>query len=296
MIFVLGNICRDTTFYVDRMPVAGETINAHRTLSGLGGKGLNQAVAAHRCGSKVKLIAAVGDDWSDVDEEFATGSGAADFEFAVVHKSGPSDCSSILVADSGENLIVTNASQAEVLSIEDVNDELNLRQDDLLLLQCNLTLEITRRAIDQARGAGACIILNPAPYKSWARSLESLVDVIVLNAQEATSWTGEAEPLQAIGKIDTPLVIVTLGGAGCMVKRAGESPQHFKVPEANAIDTTGAGDTFMGVFASEWLETHNQIQAVQLALATASASVERQGAVASIPARHEMDQIRMSIR
>ena len=293
MIFVLGNICRDTTFYVDRMPAAGETINAVRTMSGLGGKGLNQAIAAHRSGSEVKLIAATGDDWSAADEAIA---GAAGFEFAVVRKSGPSDFSSILVSESGENLVVTNAAQAEALVIEDVNGNLNLRGGDLLLLQCNLRPEITRQAIERARRAGARIILNPAPYKSWARSLENLVDVIVMNAQEARSWTGEAEPLQAIAKIDTPLVIVTLGGNGCVVKRSGASPQHYKIPPADVVDTTGAGDTFVGVFASEWLKTQNHHQAVQLALATASVSVARQGAVASIPARHEIDKLKASIR
>jgi len=296
MIFVLGNICRDTTFHVNHMPVAGETINAHQTLSGLGGKGLNQAVAAYRCGSRVKLIAAVGEDWSAADEELITGSGATDFEFAVTRKPGPTDCSSILVSDSGENLIVTNASQAEALSIDDVTGDLGLCESDLLLLQCNLKPDVTHQAIDRAKRAGARIVFNPAPFKSWARSLENLVDVIVVNVQEARSWTDEEEPLKAIQKINTPFVIVTLGEKGCVAAHFGKSPRHFDIPPADVVDTTGAGDTFVGVFASEWLATQNRHQAVQLALAAARASVARHGAAASIPERHEMDRFRSSIR
>lgn len=295
MIFVLGNVCRDTTFYVDRMPVAGETINAVQTHVDLGGKGLNQAIAAHRCGSRVRLIASVGDDWSSGDEFVAVDGANQDLEFALVRKPGPTDCSSIVVAETGENLIVTNACQAEALSIADVAPFLDFQTGDLLLLQCNLQPVLTRHAVDSARLAGARIVFNPAPYKAWARSLESLVDVIIMNAQEANSWTSKHEPAHAICDLNIPLAIVTLGSEGCLAKRRGELATHHAAPAANVIDTTGAGDTFVGVFASEWLATQHQEKALQLALVAASASVVKQGAVASIPARHELDQLRVSL-
>jgi ribokinase len=295
MIFVLGNVCRDTTFYVDRMPVAGETINAAQTQVGLGGKGLNQAIAAHRCGARIKLIAGVGEDWSAGDEAVAVDGAGPDLEFAVVRKPGPTDCSSIVVAETGENLIVTSASQAEALSIADVAPFLEFQTGDVLVLQCNLQPDLTRHAIDGAKRAGTRIIFNPAPYKNWARSLESLVDVIIMNEQEVRSWTSKNEPSHAIHDLEAPLAIVTLGKEGCLAKRRCEPVMHLAAPAADVTDTTGAGDTFVGVFAAEWLATRNQEKALRLALVAASASVAKQGAIASIPARREIDQLRVSL-
>jgi ribokinase len=295
MIFVLGNICRDTTFYVGRMPVAGETINAVQTQAGLGGKGLNQAIAAYRSGSRVRLIAGIGDNWSASDEADEVGAANQGLEFALVRKAGPTDCSSIVVAETGENLIVTNSSQAEALSIADVDSLLDFHTEDLLLLQCNLQPDLTRHAVDRARRAGARIIFNPAPYKAWARSLESLVDVIIMNAQEVLSWTSKNEPSHALYDLEVPLAIVTMGGEGCLARCRGESVTHLAAPAADVIDTTGAGDTFVGVFAAEWLATQNQKKALQLALAAASASVAKQGAVASIPSRREIAELRDSM-
>jgi ribokinase len=292
MILVLGNICRDTSFYVDRLPLAGETVNAMSTRVGLGGKGLNQAVAASRAGASVRLVAAVGEDWSEADEMALY---AGDLTLSLVRKSGPLDCSSIVVSGSGENLIITNAAQAETLSIGDAAPFLAFAPSDLLLIQCNLQPEVTALAAREARRAGARVIFNPAPMKPWASTLAGLADVLILNAQEAASWTGRTSTAEAAGELNAPLAIVTLGAEGCIVRQRGEAARMFPAPAVEAADATGAGDTFVGVFATEWQATGDETRAVTLALKAASASVAKPGALASIPSRQDIEALRRSL-
>jgi ribokinase len=295
MIFVLGNICRDTSFYADRLPLAGETVNATATRVGLGGKGLNQAVAASSAGAQVTLIAGIGEDWGETDEKAVRATGCGDLTLALIRKSSPLDCSSIIVSQAGENLIVTNATQAEALSIEDAAPHLTFAASDVLLIQCNLQPEVTEFAAHEARRAGARVIFNPAPLKPWAPSLEGLADVLILNAQEAAAWTGKADAAEAAAALNVPLAIITLGAAGCAARRRGEAARRFPAPAVKAIDATGAGDTFAGVFAAEWQATGDDTRAVNLALLAASASVARPGALASIPSRRNIEDLRSEL-
>lgn len=292
MIFVLGNICRDTTFYVDRLPLPGETINATATQAGLGGKGLNQALAACSTGARVKLVAGVGEDWTESDSGLLHAAGSGGPELALVRKAGLVDCSSIIVAASGENVIVTNAAQAEALSVADIAPVLAPGPSDILLLQCNLQPEITMFAAELAKRSGARVIFNPAPFKSWAPCLRELADVLILNRQEASAWTGRATAAEAIVELDVPLAIITLGMEGCLVRRHGEGMQQLPAPATKAVDTTGAGDTFAGVFAAEWQATGDESRAIGLALRAASASVTRRGAATAIPSQMEIDRLR----
>lgn len=295
MIFVLGNVCRDTSFYVDHLPLAGETVNATATRVGLGGKGLNQAVAASSAGASVKLVAGIGEDWGEADENAVQATGCGGLALALVRKPGPLDCSSIIVSEAGENLIVTNAAQAEAISVEDAASLFTFTPSDVLLIQCNLQHGVTAFAAREARRAGARVIFNPAPLKPWASSLESLVDVIILNAQEASAWTGKADPIEAVFELNVPLAIITLGAAGCVTRRRGEVARQFPAPAAKTVDATGAGDTFAGVFAAEWQATGDETRAVKLALQVASASVARPGALASIPSRQDIEELRRSL-
>jgi ribokinase len=291
MIVVIGNICRDTSYYVDRIPMTGETMNARHIVVGLGGKGLNQAIAAHRCGSQVKLIAGVGDDWTAEDEAQASGNSSG-LTIVALRGPGPSDCSSIIVTKTGENLIVTNAAQAERVSIADVEPHLGLNNGDVLVVQGNLQSDVSLHAMERANRCGAPVIFNPAPYSEWAKSVANLVDVLILNEKEAWSWTGERDPAQAILQIAIQLSIITLGSKGCLVKSAKREVTALAAAAAETIDTTGAGDIFVGVFASEWSCTKDHQRALRLALAAASASVSRAGAFASIPSREALDQLR----
>lgn len=291
MILVLGNICRDTSFYVGRLPSPGETVNAARTSTGLGGKGLNQAVAASNAGAMVRLVAGIGADWGEADEAQVRNATAGHLALSLVQKPGPVDCSSILVSDSGENIIVTSATQALSLSHDDVARHLSVSPADLLLLQGNLSEDLTLHAAREAKRGGARIVFNPAPMTAWARGMEGLADVLILNAQEACAWTGEVTASNAITRLHVPCAIITLGKDGCLL-RQGEGTRHLPAPPTDAVDSTGAGDTFVGVFAAEWQATGDAMRAASLALRAASASVARPGALSSIPSRQDIAALR----
>jgi ribokinase len=291
MIFVLGNICRDKTFELERLPLPGETVNASAMHKGLGGKGLNQAVAAVNAGAAARLVAGIGEDWSDAEaarvQQAAPGLG-----LAFIAKQGLSDSSTVIVSRSGENVIVTHAGQAEALRMDEAAPHLDFSAGDALLLQGNLGPDITRAAMQEARRKGVRVILNPAPFKPWARDLAGDTDVLILNGQEARGWTGEAKPSAAIEAIEVPLVILTLGAKGCLARRKGEAARRFPAALVEAVDTTAAGDTFCGVFAAEWQATGDAEQAITLAMSAAGLSVTRAGAMASIPSRCEIEQLR----
>jgi ribokinase len=294
MLVVLGNACRDVTFRVAALPEPGETLNALETESGLGGKGLNQAVAAARTGAIVRLVTAIGNDAAAgsiraaLDAENMTDRG-------LIEKPGDTDLSAIIVASSGENIIVTNAAQAAGLAINDIAACLRLESDDVMLLQGNLSAEVSTYAVQGAKAAGAKVVFNPAPYQAWCRSIAPSIDVLILNSIELERWSGAGGPDLAIAELDMPLGIVTCGPRGCLMKHGQEPAERFSAPLVKAKDATGAGDIFAGVFTASWGRSGDAAAAVRLALAAASDSVTRPGAFASIPSRAEIERMRREL-
>ena len=294
MLYILGNACRDLTFRVDSLPAPGATLNALSTHSGLGGKGLNQAIAAARAGADVRLIAPVGDDAAArvICETLEAEGIPTD---SLIASQGDTDISVIIVAEGGENMIVTNAARAESITVDDINRHLLLRAEDALLLQGNLLAGPTRHAAKRAREAGAKVIFNAAPYRDWARTMSDLVDALILNAHEAQCWAGAESPEHAIGQLTVPLAVVTRGAGGCLLRSGGGEVIAFPAPRREAKDTSGAGDVFAGVFAAEWLQTDDEARAVRLALSTASESVMRRGTLAAVPSREEIRHLRANL-
>lgn len=294
MLVVLGNACRDVTFRVAALPEPGETLNALATVSGLGGKGLNQAVAAARTGAIVRLVAAIGNDAAAGSIRSALGVENMTDQ-GLIEKPGDTDLSAIIVAGGGENIIVTNAAQAAGLAINDIAAYLRLESDDVLLLQGNLSAEASIYAVRMAKAAGAKVVFNPAPYQAWCRSIAPGIDVLILNTVELERWSGAGGADLAIGALDMPLGIVTCGARGCLMKHGREPAERIAAPHVNANDATGAGDVFAGVFTASWGKSGDAAAAVRLALAAASDSVTRPGAFASIPSCAEIERMQREL-
>ncbi|MBI2718997.1 MAG: ribokinase [Rhizobiales bacterium] len=295
MLLVLGNACRDITFRVAALPAPGETLNALDTVSGLGGKGLNQAIAAARTGAVVRFVAAVGND-AVADTIRAALRAESMTDAGLIAKPGETDLSAIIVASSGENMIVTNAVHAASLGIEDIAEHMSFAGGDTLLLQGNLPAETSIHAAKRARASGARVVFNPAPYHDWCKIIAHDIDVLILNAVEAERWSGASGLERSIEQLSAPVGIVTCGPMGCLVKKGRESVQECLAPRVKAEDATGAGDTFCGVFTAEWMRTGEAAAAVRLALAAASDSVTRPGALASVPSREALAHMRRELR
>lgn len=302
-VHVVGNVCVDTAFRLERLPCPGETLNAIATTEGLGGKGANQAVAAARAGASVTFWGAVGKD-AAADRMLALLSA----ELSDVKLSRfdlPSDHSVILVDGKGENLIVTAAACAFAFhpSAEGVLAR-TWKSGDCLLMQGNLCVEETASCLLQARAAGLFTILNPSPLPPSTLDL-SAVSLLIANRLEAEALAGTSDPAAAAERLSAMgagQVVITLGGEGALV-HDGERCFAVDASRVDVIDTSGAGDCFAGVLSGALAGTlagqHRGAmpleRAVRLATAAAGLSVGRLGTLAAIPTGAEISALAQAL-
>lgn len=271
---VIGNACLDVTYHLDRLPKPGETINAQHVVTDLGGKGLNQAVAAGRAGIQVHLIAAIGRDQTADRIRSALRDEAMPGEGLIQHE-GTSDDSILLLDAQGENVIVSNTLQAGSLTPAEVEAGLKRVLDGaaLLLLQGNLRHDATLQAMKLARRAGVAIAFNPSPLQSWFGDLPE-ADIVIANEVEAEALDGRT------GK---ELTVITLGARGCRLTRRGQADVTVPAPKVDAIAAGGAGDVFAGTFIAEWLLQGDAERAARLGVAAASDKATRHGTLSAFP-------------
>ena len=298
MLIIFGNACADVTYHLASLPQAGETVVATRITRDLGGKGLNQAIAARRGGARLRFIGPVGDDETARAIRSALLAESID-DVDLIVRGGSSDTSVILLGAAGENAIVSDTRQAETLDPAEITSRVALAQGDTLLLQGNLSRDATRAAITLANAVGARVVMNAAPLRTSAAALCGRVDVLIVNKLEASGWTGsdvQEDVVALIDRIDVPMVAVTLGMEGCFLRRRDDIRRGIAAPKVNAVDTTGAGDVFCGVFVAEWLATDDPLGAAELAVAAASDMVTRVGIVSALPSRDTIAQLRAARR
>jgi ribokinase len=299
-VIVFGNASLDIVLFVDRLPVPGETLLANDMMRCPGGKGLNQAIAACRAGAPVKLIAPLG---RDPDGAFlrsaveAEGGIEADWRFS----EAPTDVSTIRVSLSGENEIVSSAGSARSMGVADSEILLSdLRQEDILILQGNLRHETTSAAIRAAKAREAFVILNTAPVDREMSKVLPQADIVVANEVEASILTGLDGDAAARALLDLGCgtAVVTLGAEGLVfADRRSHGMQRLEAPPTEAIDSSGAGDVFVGTLAAELARPDARLEAaLSFAVAAASLSVRRRGTVPSFPTRAELNLLRVGLR
>jgi ribokinase len=280
---VLGNAAIDIAYQLDALPRPGETIIALDVSNDLGGKGLNQAIAAARAGARPRLVAPVGDD--DVARSIASLLASEGVGNGMVLRKGRSDSAIILIDRHGENLIISDTGQVEALLFEEALPQLPLGPADLLLLQGNLSQATTGMALAHARAAGASIALNPSPLRPWL--IDAAVDLLIANRLEAALWTGLLQDSAAealIGAIQTPMAIVTLGAEGALL-RIGNAIHAVPAPKVKPVDTTGAGDVLAGVFCALLIADVEPVRALSIAVQAASQQTLNHGTIRAMPSR-----------
>lgn len=280
-LLVLGNAVVDSSFAVPRLPVPGETVLASSKRTDVGGKGLNQAVTAARAGAVTRLVAAIGADAAGalIRERLAAAGMATD---GLYPTEAATDESIVLVAQAGENVIVSTTAAAASLPLERALAEIDtLTPGDLLLLQGNLGRALTQAALRQAKSRGLRAMINPAPIAFDYTGLLELADIVVLNDVEAA----------AIGPVAAPTVILTEGARGARLICEGRE-QHLPAPVVVAVDTTGAGDVVCGVVAAGVALGLPIEAALRWAVAAAALKVTRAGAFAGLPTAAELRGLR----
>ncbi|WP_370675445.1 PfkB family carbohydrate kinase [Pleomorphomonas sp. PLEO] len=284
-LYVVGNVCVDDTFYVDRLPRPGETVNTVATARGVGGKGANQAVAAARTGADVVFRAALG---ADPDAVFVRAALTAELSLnGLVVLDTPTDRSTILVDRAGENVVVTAAASARAFDPMELSSWPG--RGDHLLMQGNLAPDITKACLDAARDRGATTVFNPSPLGS---APVPEVDVIIVNTIEAEALAGCTDPAEAARRLSrdgAASAVVTLGAGGAMfIAWQTKQVERVAAPVVTAIDTSGAGDVFAGVMSGCLAHGLPLSDAVAVGVRAAAIAVTRRGTLAACPSRSEI--------
>lgn len=290
-VVVIGNAVVDVAYQVERLPRSGETVLARERTVEVGGKGLNQAIVARRMGAEVRFCAGVGRDPGAATIRACLEADGLSTAWLVATPCA-TDQSIVYVARSGENCIVSTDAAAKHLTLGDVADVLvGVSPGDVLLMQGNLSRELTSLCLTQARAAAATTILNPAPIDFDYAGLWPLVDITILNQIEAQMLTAEAgidAATAVLCRRGASKVVLTLGPEGALVREEPELPHHVPAPAVTAVDTTGAGDVLAGVVAAGIDRGLALLSAVRWAVAAASHKVTRPGTSSAFPTGVEL--------
>ncbi|WP_406426411.1 ribokinase [Streptomyces sp. NBC_01589] len=289
-IAVLGSTNMDLVAYVARAPERGETVTGREFRTIPGGKGANQAIAAARAGADVLMIGAVGDDAYGV--RLRAELEHAGVETDLLHTAeGPSGTAHIVVDDTGGNAIVVIPGANGTVHTLGPGEMAAIAEADLLLLQLELPLSAVVEGARMAHAQGVRTILTPSPVQPLPDELFDTVDLLIPNEHEAAALSGKTEPHAAAEILlrHVPEVVITLGSKGCLYAARGSETIHFPAPEVTAVDTTGAGDTFVGALAVALGEGRAVPEALAWASTAAALCVQKPGASTSMPYRSEID-------
>lgn len=297
-IAVLGSINMDLVFKTPRMPMPGETLMGDSFHQIHGGKGANQAVAAARMGGAVGLIACVGQD--DFGRSCVTSLEKDGIDTQLIRKidACATGVAGILLDAHGENSIVLAAGANALLNLDDVKRAQNaIQQAKILVCQLETPFASVQHAINIAHEAGTPVLLNPAPMQNFDQNVLQKIDYLVLNETEASQLSGvpvknSSQAKEAISVLQargSHIVIVTLGAAGIVLATADDMIDLAAYP-VTVVDTTAAGDTFVGAFAVAIAEGLELRAACDLAQRAAALAVTQLGAQTSIPHRELVER------
>lgn len=293
-VFVVGNIVADQTYSVGRLPNEGESVLGRKISVDLGGKGANQSIILARSDISTILIAAIGDDTqaNQLSERLATEPVVP----RLIQIPNTASDSSIIIKDgTGKNVIVTTVDCARSLTLSDVEQKMtDAASGDLLVLQGNLELAITKQIIATARKRGMKIVLNPSPFENGVELLLADLDTLFVNQHEAYQITGCEGPVavQKLLEFGIKTVILSMGEKGALL---GTASEVLSVPAqtCHVVDSTGAGDTLQSVAIASAILRRSCIDLVALKIAAKAAAltVSRHGATAAFPTQTELKSL-----
>ncbi len=295
-ITVVGSINMDLVFLTPRMPALGETITGSGFRQVPGGKGANQAVAAARQGAQVRFVGMVGDDAFGREALECLKEDGIDVAGVVVSTAAPSGVAGIFVDADGSNSIVLAPGANELLAVAQVEAcAAAIGGTDFLICQLETPLASVTRAIAIARERGVRVVFNPAPAQPLSDALLACVDYLIVNETEAGQLSGievvdpssASRAAQALRQRGAGAVLLTMGGQGVVVA-APDTDGLVPAVRVAALDTTAAGDTFVGAFTAAMARGQTLRCAVAEAQHAAAIAVTRMGAQTSIPRREEV--------
>jgi ribokinase len=290
-VFVLGSINQDFVLKVERRPNPGETVTNAELSTGSGGKGANQAAAAALLRASVTFLGRVGDD--EFGEPLVRALGEKGIDTTLVKRvSGESTGAAfITVTPDGENAIIVAPGANRSLTPEDADAASEAIGDArVLVAQMEIPVETVLRAVEISAKRGTRALVNLAPTFEVPRELLEKLDPLVVNEHEAAFLLGsEVEGVERALSAAPELLllgprsaVITVGEAGA-VFASGDSGRHLPAPKVGVVDTTGAGDAFVGALAVKLTRDASLEEAVAYAVRAGAAAVTREGAQGALP-------------
>ncbi len=296
-IVVVGSINVDRTLHIQQIPKPGETVRVRDITQAPGGKGANQAVSAKRSGSEVTFIGAIGKDENGKFMLATLSKEGINIDHITSFADEKTGNATIMLSDAGQNSILMYPGANNKISHSQINSAAAvLKSSNFIVANFETTQEAIIDSFKLAKGKNVKTILNPAPASKINEKLYGITDVIAPNETESEVITGihisDKDSLEKTGKYfrnkGIPVTLITLGSKGVFLS----TPNITKLIPAykvKAKDTTAAGDTFIGALAAELKTDFSNIEdAIKYAQQASSITVQRYGAIPSIPTRQEI--------
>lgn len=281
-ILVIGSINKDLVVNTLRFPKEGETILGNNFYTTNGGKGANQACAIGKLGGDVSMLGAIGNDNFAKDLSDALSSNNVNINNLLIKDNVSTGIAVITVTNDGANHIIVVQGANALITKDDVKEDL-ISSFDIIVMQLEIPLEIAKYAASIAKKLGKTVVLNPSPAVKLDKDFLSCVDILIPNETE----------IDIIGGVDYVLecgvknIILTLGADGCELITK-QNRKHFDAYKVNVVDTTAAGDSFLGGVVRMIADDKTIEEAIEFATKVSNITVTRKGAIDSIPTYNEV--------
>lgn len=292
VIAIVGSTCMDLTCYADVLPTPGQTLFGNLFATGFGGKGANQAVMAALAGADVYMVGSIGDDLfgKSYKENFTNQKINSEF---VKISDLPTGVAHIWVDKSGENRIIVVSGANHGFDAKHAVSAINsIPELSIVIGQCEIPQAVTTAAFNAAKERGCITILNPAPFEDLSAELLEVTDWLIPNEVEFKQFTGSTPESFNLEKFrEGRNTVITVGSAGAILVSDEGRITQIPTESVNAVDTTGAGDCFIGSFAYALGCGLDPASAARFACRIASISVTRKGAQSSYPSAAEISTL-----
>lgn len=289
---VIGSLNMDMTVKVDNLPKLGETIFGFDFYKSFGGKGGNQAVAISKLGLKTEMLAMVGNDEDGLS--LIKNLESRNIKSSVIISNEITGRAIITVDKNGNNHIIVIPGANFKISKKDIDDKIDvISNTDIVIFQNEIPINITEYALKIAKKLNKITLFNPAPAEKFSKEIYSYVDYLIVNETELeyifdVNYMDKEKILKIKKEMNLKNLLVTLGEKGSMIFTEKDEIKEFKAYKVKAIDTTAAGDSFIGAFAAKITLGSTIDEAINYATAVSALVVTKIGAQDSIPNEDEI--------